>query len=93
MYEHSARHPAGHEQLMDDSGAIQEFDTHQCCHCSAHFRIVPGSGTRRGFCMRCGALTCGNPGCDACAPIEARLDFMEGKITPYTDVILASLGF
>lgn len=96
MYEHSARKPDGHEQITDDSGT-QQFDTHQCCHCSKHFRVVPGSGTRRGFCMRCGKVTCGGLGCDVCVPIEAQLDHMEGKVTPYTDacteVFLKSLGF
>jgi hypothetical protein len=38
------------------------------------------------------AVTCGNPRCDACAPVEARLDFAEGKKTRYDDVIVES-GF
>jgi hypothetical protein len=38
------------------------------------------------------AVTCGQPKCDHCAPIEARLDFAEGKKTRYDDVILES-GF
>lgn len=66
---------------------IQVSSTLQCPHCGAHFEVVPGSGKRRVWCGKCHAVTCGNPQCDTCIPIEARLENREGKKTLYDDVI------
>ena len=67
---------------MREAGAIivdgvQVASTLQCCHCGGHFEVVKGSGTRRGFCLKCGAVTCGHPDCDPCLPLEKRLDMIE----------------
>lgn len=51
--------------------------TIQCCHCNRHFVSVKGSGTIRGRCLRCNAITCGDPGCDVCIPWEKKLEAME----------------
>lgn len=61
--------------MRTEYGAItvdgrQVASTCQCCHCGAHFVFRRGSGTDRGFCMKCGRLTCGKPACDPCNPIE-----------------------
>ena len=40
--------------------------TLQCPHCGSHFVSRRGSGARRTFCLRCRAVTCGNPACDPC---------------------------
>jgi hypothetical protein len=61
--------------------------TLQCCHCGGHFLSVRGSGTKRGFCLRCGQVTCGSKKCDACVPFEARLEILEGKRNQYSDLI------
>jgi hypothetical protein len=56
-------------------------DTLQCPHCQAHFQVVPGSGRRRGFCMRCNAPHCGAKECFTCVPFEKKLELYEkGKI-------------
>jgi len=57
----------------------QVADTLQCVHCNGHFQIVPGSGTDRGFCLRCFGPTCGAKACDPCIPFEKKLEKIEGK--------------
>lgn len=61
----------------NDSDRSVEISMVQCCHCGRHTPYVPGSGRRRGFCMRCARLTCGDPRCDACLPIEQWLENRE----------------
>ena len=68
-------------------GGQQVASTTQCPHCGAHFVMVPGSGTRRAWCTRCHAVTCGSVACDACVPLEARLEHAEGSKTRYDDQI------
>lgn len=58
----------------------QVADTQCCCHCGAHWVPVKGSGTRRGFCMRCMHATCGQPDCDPCVPIDIRLMLMADPV-------------
>lgn len=65
--------------------------TLQCCHCAVHFVSIRGSGKRRGFCMHCHKITCGNPKCDPCIPYEERLQLAEGKDlkkSAYTEEVL-----
>lgn len=53
-------------------------DTKQCVHCGRHCVIVPGSGTRRGFCLDCNGFLCGNEYCMRnCTPFEARVELTE----------------
>ena len=70
----------------------QVASTQQCVHCGGHFEMIRGSGKTRGFCLRCHGVTCGHANCDACIPMEARLDHMEGKRSRYTDAILDQFG-
>lgn len=75
----------------EDSGILsdgkQVASLLQCPHCGGHFESRPGSGLRRTFCFRCMKVTCGAPACDACVPLEARLESAEGNKTPYDEVI------
>lgn len=55
--------------------------TKQCCHCGNHFVMVKGSGVKRGWCMKCHAITCGKIECCKCVPFEKKLELYEaGKI-------------
>ncbi len=77
---------------MREDGAVllgtrQIATTLQCPHCGCHFDSFPGSGKRRTFCLKCSAVTCGNPHCDACVPTEARLEHAEGRRTRYGNEI------
>lgn len=62
--------------LMDDKEVAH---TLQCCHCTAHFISIRGSGKRRGYCTHCKKVTCGHPKCDRCIPYEEKLEIAEGK--------------
>lgn len=53
--------------------------TLQCPHCMAHFVSRKGSGHRRTFCMKCMAVTCGNPACDPCTPFVKELEQLQGR--------------
>jgi hypothetical protein len=55
----------------------KQFDTLQCCHCSQHFVIIPGSGRKRGFCRCCMQVTCGAEACDRCVPFEKQMEAIE----------------
>lgn len=56
---------------------VEVAATLQCCHCGKHFVSIKGSGKRRGWCLRCNKITCGNPACDPCIPFEEKLNIME----------------
>ncbi len=71
------RKPSG--AIMVDG--VEVAHTMQCCHCGKHFISVKGSGIRRGFCLRCHKITCGDPGCDACIPAEMKLEIIENQET------------
>lgn len=71
--QHLVRQPAGH--ILVDGQVVA--DTLQCVHCGAHWVVRPGSRRRRGWCLRCGGPTCGQPECDACRPMEQQLERME----------------
>lgn len=71
---------------------VQRGSTLQCPHCGCHFESVAGSGKRRTFCLHCMAVTCGGRGCDACIPVEARLENAEGRRTRYDEEIRKLTG-
>jgi hypothetical protein len=61
----------------------QTAETLQCCHCGMHWARRPGSGTSRGFCLKCYSVICGQPACmNECKPFEQWLEEVEavGKL-------------
>lgn len=57
---------------------VQVAETLQCAHCNMHWERQPGSGTQRGFCLKCNAVLCGKPACMAtCRPFEQWLEEVE----------------
>jgi hypothetical protein len=73
VYEVTARRPAGHIIIVGDFRTI-EADTLQCVHCGGHWVVRPGSGRRRGYCMRCSGVTCGAEPCETkCVPEEVKI--------------------
>lgn len=73
---------ANAQSVRRAAGAIiidgqHQADTLQCCHCGAHFHVERGSGTQRGFCLKCMGVTCGEPKCLACVPKEKQLELRE----------------
>jgi hypothetical protein len=75
-------HPAGFMQIVRDDGTTLEADTMRCVHCGKHWQVVPGSGRKRGWCIKCNGPLCGKELCmKSCYPVEKRLDDAEkGKI-------------
>ena len=80
-----------HGAVLDASGT-QVASTHQCPHCSGHFVMRRGSGTRRGWCTACLAVTCGSEECDVCVPVEEKLNYLSGeKVLPKYEARLREL--
>ena len=75
--DHSVLRPAGHIWITDLDGNVSEYDTLQCAHCQGHWKVIPGSGRKRGYCLNCAQVTCGRPCCDVCIPIEQRIENIE----------------
>ena len=78
MFGHKVKGPAGHVIITEPGSDPKEFETRQCVHCGKHWIYRPGSGTKRGFCLKCMGVTCGAEACDACVPYEARVELAEG---------------
>ena len=84
MFEHTSRNPHGYGVITNPDGPVEEHDTLQCAHCGAHFKVVRGSGTKRGFCLKCMQVTCGRGPCEtSCLPHKKWIDQVEkGLILP-----------
>lgn len=63
--------------LDPDQNRIFEGDLRQCVHCQMVWVFRPGSGTDRGFCMKCQGHTCGKDVCFECYPAEQRIEDIE----------------
>jgi hypothetical protein len=74
MSEHSVRLPHGHIIIADPDGPTVERDTLSCVHCGGHWEVIPGSGRRRGWCMKCAGPHCGAPTCWECRPYKKLID-------------------
>jgi hypothetical protein len=80
---HSVLRPHGTIIITDPAlGRELHMDVLTCVHCQKGWVVEPGSGKRRGFCMKCNGVTCGAEKCDAClGPIEKRIELYEaGKL-------------
>ena len=64
-----------------EGGPAQEIDLCSCVHCQMVFPFVKGSGTLRGWCMRCNGTTCGRPCCDVCVHWKQLLANMEAGLS------------
>lgn len=69
---------------------ISECSTLMCRHCGRHWIVKPGSGKKRGWCMRCNGPTCG-PKCGGkCVPLEQLLEnYEKGRPRDFTPVTIA----
>ena len=59
-----------------------EVPTYQCVHCGRHWIPEPGSGKKRGWCMRCNGPVCG-PACERCIPQERFIELLEQGVHPH----------
>lgn len=77
----STLHPHSYAVWQDrESDRKVESDALQCCHCAAHFWVNKGSGKRRGYCMNCGAVTCGNPACGPCVHWKKKIELIDSGL-------------
>lgn len=79
---HTTRTPHAYGILTGDlPGGQEEHDVLTCCHCAFSWWVQPGSGTERGFCLKCNGPTCNRPGCVArgCLPQEKFIEEIERK--------------
>ena len=77
---HSVRRPKGYILVTGPVGVEDEGETLQCVHCGMHWRVRPGSGTKRGFCLNCNGPTCGKRPCETkCVPAEKMIQEMEAR--------------
>lgn len=66
----TVRRPAGYVRVDNPDGSKVEFDTLQCVHCEKHWTVIPGSGRKRGWCLKCGGPHCGAMACWTCRPAD-----------------------
>lgn len=77
-YSWTQRKEMGQVIITDlDSGKKTEHATLTCCHCNRVWIPVRGSGTVRGFCVKCMGPTCGAKKCDQHFNFEKKLDMYE----------------
>ena len=70
--------PSGYGVFTNPDGTRREIETRMCQHCQMKWEYKPGSGTRRGYCMRCNGLLCGKPLCmKYCIPYIAKIEAIE----------------
>jgi len=80
VLKHSVRRPAGYFIATGPAGTEDEGETLSCVHCQMHWRVEPGSGRKRGFCLRCNGPTCGKETCESgCVPFEKALEQAERR--------------
>ena len=75
-----------------DGGKVERSALVRCAHCDYTWQFRPGSGVRRGRCMRCGGLVCGRPYCRVlqCTSAEQRLENLEaGRPLDWRPIIVA----
>lgn len=69
--------PAGTIIVSSPDGLDFQADTLRCVHCQAHWRVMRGSGRKRGYCGRCSGPTCSPECTNKCVPFEQRLENIE----------------
>lgn len=95
MADHSMLSPHGYAVWTPkEGGRSVESDTACCCHCGEHVYIglaLPGMPLRRcGYCLNCGARTCGKESCDPCINRFQKLENVEqGRPLDYKPIIVA----
>lgn len=87
---HSILRPHGVGILADpDLPHEQQSDYRQCIHCQKSWKVEPGSGRLRGFCMKCNGPICG-PRCSEChGPFEKVCEDIEAGRVPGSKIILS----
>ena len=76
----TARRPKAYVTISDPETGTQEFDTLMCMHCQYHWRVIPGSGRKRGWCAPCNGPLCGKEQClTSCKHFMTVIEEIEGR--------------
>jgi hypothetical protein len=81
--------PSAYSIQFDRDGNKIEKEFRQCIHCQYVWEYKPGSGERRGFCLKCYGLLCGRPECashECKGPYVKYAENPSGKSPTYTRV-------
>ena len=81
MFGRNMKGASGFIIITSPDGPDVELETRRCSHCGSHWVHEPGSGRKRGYCMKCSGPTCGTKKCDECVPHEAEIELMEGILS------------
>ncbi len=87
---HKYNKPSGQFIVSDPIRGVKEYYSASCCHCGFNWWVIPGSGRKRGWCMKCMHLTCGKKECMECVPRQDQLNLMAGDkkaIQRYKDTL------
>lgn len=77
---HTVRRPHGVLLAVHWDGTQEERDILTCAHCQYTWMVEPGSGKKRGWCLKCQGPICGKARCMAeCEPFERWLEAVERK--------------
>lgn len=84
--------PSAYFVTYDGDGNKIEGEQEQCCHCQYTWTPQPGSGIRRGYCLRCDAHLCGRDECEIQQKrLLAQFSHLHGSTDrhciPFTDVV------
>ena len=78
---HVSRITYGNVEISNpDNDKVENYDTLMCVHCGMHWTPIQGSGRKRGFCLNCMGVTCGQRPCMVdCVPYEKMIEGMERR--------------
>lgn len=69
-----------------DGYSKRSGECRMCAHCNFNWEYQPGSGIKRGFCVKCDGWLCGRPECDLLQKALLQQFNLEYGCIPYSDV-------
>lgn len=73
--QHTSDKSKAYVEITDLNGNTKIVEMMQCVHCQVMWVLKPGSGRKRGWCTKCGGVTCGQEDCDTCVPLLKRMGY------------------
>ena len=86
LLRHTSPNATSYQIITGPSGPAMEEDQVACVHCRHPWVIKPGSGRKRGWCLKCHGITCGTGACDVCIPYEDRFDLKYTELRRLRDM-------
>ena len=73
--QHTHTKVSGDIIITDENNNVHQMESLKCVHCQHTWIIKPGSGRKRGWCLKCMGPTCGSQECMTCVPLEIALGY------------------